>query len=182
MKPTAFAIVLAALAFAVTCHAADNPKLEQLFKEDQSDRQPGANKIDWSIVGPRDAAREKAVREIIKDGGLSSANDYYHAAMVFQHAAAAEDIALAYSLATIASRIDPAQTRAAWLAAAAWDRLLMRKKKPQWYGTQYVKNPATGKWELYQIDENAVSDEERKLSGVPPLAAAKERVTQMNRD
>ena len=160
--------------------AGDNAKLKQLYEEDQSDRRPGPNKIDWAVVGPRDIEREKVVLEIIGSGGLGTANDYYRAAMVFQHGRTAEDIALAHSLATIAWRLDSSHVGARWLTAAAWDRLLMRKKRPQWYGTQFTKNSDSGKWELYQVDEDAVSDQERERMGVPPLSAARERANRLN--
>jgi hypothetical protein len=116
----------------------------------------------------------------MRAGGLSTANDYFHAAMVFQHSNTPEDNALAYGLAVTAARIDPSNKMAKWLSAAAWDRALMRRNKPQWYGTQFVKNFSTGKWELYKIDETAVTDEDREKTGVPSLARQRERANELN--
>lgn len=181
VKALATALISCFLLVAPSSSAADNGKLKQLYEEDQSDRRPGPDEIDWVIIGPRDNERRKTVLEIVASGGLATANDYYHAAMVFQHGRTAEDMALAYSLATVAWRVDPAHPKARWLTASAWDRLLMRKKKPQWYGTQFVRNNDSGKWELYQTDEDAVSDRERERMGVPPLSAAKEHATLLNR-
>jgi hypothetical protein len=53
------------------------------------------------------------------------------------------------------------------------------QKKPQWYGTQYVRD-TNGKWVLYVMDETAVTDEERAALGVPSLVEAKKRVEIMN--
>jgi len=161
-------------------YAADSAKIKQLYDEDQSDRAAGPGKINWASVNRRDLERQQAVLEILKGGGLSTSNDYYHGAMVFQHASTAEGISLAHSLAVLASRIDPENSKAQWLAAASWDRLLMRKQRPQWYGTQFTKNSETGKWELYQIDEGAVTDDEREKSGVPSLAVARDRAKRLN--
>jgi hypothetical protein len=62
----------------------------------------------------------------------------------------------AYSLAWISATLDPSSEQALWLSAAAWDRVLMSKKLPQWYGTQYTKASANGPWELYKVDESVV--------------------------
>ncbi len=51
--------------------------------------------------------------------------------------------------------------------------------KPQIYGTQFRQ--VEGIWILDQIDEKAVTDEERAKWHVPPLADSKKRAEQMNR-
>lgn len=87
---------------------------------------------------------------------------------------------MAYSLAWIASAMNPSDDRMRWLSAAAWDRIMMRQGMPQWYGTQYVKASEDAPWELYKIDESAVTDGERERMKVPSLEAARERVKKMN--
>ena len=164
----AIAIVVLALLVSGPACGADNSRLKQLFDDDQADRSE-KKAIDWTLLAQRDLERQRVALELIKSGALATANDFYHAAMVFQHAASAEDIDLAHSLATVATRIDPGHTKARWLAAAAWDRTLQRRNKPQWYGTQFVLDQKTRKWILYQIDETAVTDEERERYGVRPL-------------
>jgi len=67
---------------------------------------------------------------------------------------------------------------ARWLAAAAYDRWLMRQGKPQKYGTQYV--PDGERWRLWE-DDPATTDEERKEWCVPPLAEAIRRAEEMTR-
>lgn len=184
---TAWEIVRIALVFlfttfvAPTAFAGDNQSLQKITDADQADRRGGPDGIDPMVVRARDLERERSVLEIIRAGGLSTSTDYFNAALVFQHAESTEDVALAHSLATMATRIEPVHPNARWLAAASWDRLMMRRKKPQWYGTQFVKR-AFGKWELYTVDESAVSDEERERQNVPRLAVSKERARKMNDD
>jgi hypothetical protein len=177
---------IAALLFCVASTVAgaalantDNSRLTKIYEQDQSDRKPG-HTLNGDQIVARDEERQEAVLRIMREGGLSTANDYFHAAMVFQHSNAPENNALAYGLAVTAARIDPANKMAKWLSAAAWDRALMRRNKPQWYGTQFVKNFGTGKWELYRVDETAVTDTDRENTGVPPLARQRDREKELN--
>lgn len=160
---------------------ARNAELAEIRRADQADRQVRADKIDWSLVAARDKARLSRVREIITAGGLRTAEDYYDAALVCQHGETVDDIRLAYALATISAAIDPKATSASWLTAAAWDRIMMRMDKPQWYGTQFRKGKEpNARWELYNIDETVVTDEQRKALGVPSLEQARARARRMN--
>src|SRR5258708_3854608 len=129
-------LTLYMLVFALTATPvrADNAKLMTLYEEDQSDRNPNQKALSGDQIVHRDVRRQEAALEIMREGGAVTANDLFHAAMVFQHSNAAEDNALAYGLAVTAARIDPSNKMAKWLSAAAWDRALMRKKRPQWYG------------------------------------------------
>ena len=154
-----------------------NAELERLYTEDQADRTAGADKIDWEVVSKRDAARQARVQQILAEGGAKVAEDYFHAAMVFQHGSTEEDIAKAHELSLKAAELDPAHPTARWLAAASKDRLLMRQGKPQLYGTQFRK--VDGKWTLWDVDPS-VTDEQRAEWGVPPLEAAKKRLEVMN--
>lgn len=157
--------------------ASINGELLALYEADQGDRSGGPDKIDWKIVGPRDEARRKRVDEIVAAGGAKAADDYYHAAMVFQHGAGVEEIRRARELALKAVEIEPKHRRARWLAAAAEDRVLMFEQKPQKWGTQYTKRD--GVWILWDVDP-AITDAQRAEWDVPPLAAAKARAAQMN--
>jgi hypothetical protein len=175
----AIATVLLALLVSGAACGGDNPTLKRLFDDDQSDRAP-ERRVERSLVEQRDQERQRIALELLQKGSLTTANDYYHAATVFQHAESADDIHLAYSLATVAWRIDPAHAKARWLAAAAWDRTMQRKNKPQWYGTQFIRDKQTLKWVLYPIDEGAVTDEERERYGVRPLAKVGDLLRTMN--
>jgi len=158
----------------------DHTELQAIKDADQSDRVAGPN-TDWSVVAARDRVRLKRVRELVVSGELRTAVDFFNAALVCQHGPDVADIRLAHALATISASMDASATSANWLTAASWDRIMMRLGKPQWYGTQYTR-AKTGdrKWQLYTIDESAVTDEERTRLGVPTLAEARQRADKLN--
>jgi hypothetical protein len=116
-----------------------NAELIQLYDEDQADRAGGWETIDWTKVTPRDQARRKRVDEIVAAGGAKVADDYYHAAMVYQHGDTGDEIQRAHDLAVEAVELDRDHDAAKWLAAAAEDRKLMYEGKPQKWGTQYKR-------------------------------------------
>jgi hypothetical protein len=156
----------------------NNAEITRIYEEDQADRSGGPNaKIDWVAVDARDKARQDRVHQILAQGGAKTADDYYHAAMVFQHGDTDEEIAEANELSLKAAELDPEHSSARWLAAASKDRLLMRQGKPQLYGTQFKK--VDGKWVLHDVDPS-VTDEERAKWECPPLAVAKQRAEALN--
>src|SRR5262245_14914618 len=115
--------------------ARDNEELIRLYQEDQSDRTPPAGKsIDWSAVAPRDSTRLARVKELYTQNKLQTGSDYYHAAMILQHAEAPEDYLLAHELCVAA--ISKGNSEAKWLAAASEDRFLMSIDRPQRFGAQ----------------------------------------------
>lgn len=155
----------------------DNKELKQIYTEDQADRT--VPKIDWSVIGPRDDARQKRVDEMIDAKLVKTAKDHYRAAMVFQHGG--DTIASGKAVAMMKKAVAMDEDINKWLLAAAIDRDLMRKEKPQIYGTQYTKPDKDGPWELYNMDETKVTDEERAEYGVPNMAEIKARVKLMNK-
>jgi len=160
-------------------NAPDNERLRLLYEADQGARTGG--KIDWAIVSREDKERRAEVLAIMSGNGLRTSADYFHAAMVFQHGETADEIRTAYGLAWLASVLDPGNKDALWLSAAAWDRVMMREDMPQWYGTQFWKPSKDAPWELYKIDESAVTDEDRIRMGVPTLAETRKKAEAMNR-
>ena len=146
---------------------ADNETLKTIYEQDQLDR--GAKVIDWSEVRVRDDKRREQTLIMLRTGELRTAKDYLHAAMIMQHGRSAEDFKVANGLARISMTIDPSNTQARWLTAASWDRMLTSKNMPQWYGTQYRLSEHSGQYELFPIDETAVSDEDRVAMSVPVL-------------
>jgi hypothetical protein len=157
-----------------------NPELRRLYEADQAARGQGPNaQIDWQKVAKEDAERRQKVLEIVEKGGLRAADDYYNAAMVFQHGEKPEDFDRAHQWCLKALELDPEHPNARWLAAATKDRYLMNTGKPQLYGTQFRRDPAGGPWYLYEVDPS-VTDEERAEWDVPPLAVARKRVEELN--
>jgi hypothetical protein len=158
---------------------ADNAELTRLYKEDQDDRMPPAGQaIDWKVVGPRDREREARVKDLYREDRLQTGADYYHAAMVLQHAPAADDYLLAHEFCVAA--IIQGEKRARWLAAASEDRFLMNLKRPQRFATQYRSDGPTGPMRLYDVDP-AVTDRLRQVFGAPSLAEAKKREAEFNK-
>lgn len=68
-----------------------------------------------------------------------------------------------------------------WWYPAAVDRDLMRRKQPQIYGTQFIKDHTAGvKRQRYTIDTTKVTDEERRYYGVETLAEQQLKERLMN--
>lgn len=162
------ALWLLVISMPLAAQNASNEKLKELVSVDQADR--SAVKIDWAAVDQRDTARAEEVMTLLRAGKVLNAEDFYNAAMVFQHGSSADDIQLAHALATISARLAPEHPAPKWLAAAAWDRYMMGKKQPQWYGTQSQIQKDTGKKTLYPVLPDVISDAERAAAGVPPLS------------
>jgi len=158
--------------------AKDGEELARLYREDQADRMPPPGQIiDWPAVLPRDRAREARVKELYRSGALQTGADYYHAAMILQHASAPEDYLLAHEFCVVA--LSKGERRALWLAAATEDRFLMRIGRPQRFGTQYQSEDEAKPVRLYRVDEG-VTDGLRRAFGVPPIAEAVAREKAMN--
>lgn len=156
----------------------DNPELTRLMDEDQADRMPPAGKsIDWKVVGPRDEARLKRVKELYSQNQLRTGNDYFNAALILQHSNTSEDYLLAHELSVVAISkkrgIDS-------LAAVSEDRFLMSIGRPQRFGTQYKSDGPNQPLRLYKVDSD-VTDELRRVMMVPSLAEAKAREAEMNK-
>jgi hypothetical protein len=151
----------------------DGAELAQLCAADQADRPGGARLAPG--VGDRDRVRRARVVELLDSGRTFSAADRFHAALVLQHGDQPQDHLLAHHLALSAA--DAGHPSARWLSAAALDRHLMRRGRPQRFGTQFVDRGAG--WCLHEVDP-MVTDEERAAWDVPPLAAALERAAAMN--
>jgi len=99
--------------------AADNPELRSIKEADQADRRSMPASDQLRELMQRDGERRVRVLEILKEGRLATAWDYFNAALVLQHGESAEDIRLAHALATIAITLDPEHKRAKWLVAAS---------------------------------------------------------------
>lgn len=156
---------------------ADNPELVRLHAEDQADRQPPPGKaIDWSVVGPRDEARLARTKQIYAAGELHTGADYYHAALVLQHAHEPDDFLLAHELCVVA--LSKGYAPALWLAAASEDRFLRSIGRPQRFGTQYLTE-GDGPTFLQETDER-VTDHHRRAMKVPSLAKSKARASQLD--
>lgn len=99
-------------------------ELRRLYEADQHDRKEGL--IDGLME--RDALRRARVEELVAAGALRTADDHFHAALVFQHGGSVPNYWRAHELARVAAELG--HPRGRWLAAAALDRWLVRQGKP----------------------------------------------------
>jgi len=157
----------------------DNTELQKMYNEDQSSRK--VKDIDWTTLLREDGLRRVRVYELIKEGKIITGKDYYNSAMIFQHGD--DTIASGMAIKQMKKAIELDSTINKWLLAAAIDRDLMRRNKPQIYGTQYLQfivNGNKSKLERYKIDPTQVSDRERKQYNVETLAEQKIKERNMN--
>ncbi|MGC3981420.1 MAG: hypothetical protein QM808_09190 [Steroidobacteraceae bacterium] len=172
--------ILAVLLFQfLTIHAAEpasftnNARLSQLFEEDQDDRRGFPNtKLSYKEINVRDEARRNEVLAMLKRVELRTAQDYLYAAVIFNHGQTFEHYRMSTSLAWIAHELEPENTTYAWQTAASWDRMMLRKNRPQWYGVQ-TRRDEKSNLVLQDLDESAVSDAERAMYNVKPLEELK---------
>lgn len=152
----------------------DNVELKIMYEADQQTRLSG--NIDWAKLVKEDSLRRVRVQELLDSGKVITGRDHYHAAMVFQHGRDSVDYGKAVQLMRKAVALDSTVNR--WLLAAAIDRELMSRRKPQIYGTQYIGE--NGKYRLYDIDTTQVTDEERRYYRVETLAEQRVKEREMN--
>ncbi|MET4896318.1 hypothetical protein RN629_03975 [Sphingomonadaceae bacterium jetA1] len=175
MTKVGFAILALSLTSPVqaqTTKAQDNRDLTAMFEADQAIRQSidPAKPIDISFVRrmiAEDNARRAAVRVMLDQNRLATAEDYYHAAFVLQHGSSAGDYLLAHTLALAAAA--RGKKDASWIAAATLDRYLMKIGQPQIYGTQYIRSKESGPT-MAPYDRNLIPDSLRRALDVPVQA------------
>lgn len=181
-------IILLLVAFVFSCkdssikeiesdNFTSNLGLKELYESDQNDRL--VTNIDWSKVSIRDKQREARVYELLDSNKVTSSDDYANAAMIFQHGNDTIASGMAVSLMQKAVNLD--STRNKWLLAAAIDRDLMRRKKPQVYGTQYTKNGADEPWRIHDLDSTKINDNQRREYGVETLSEQRQKLRRMNK-
>jgi tetratricopeptide (TPR) repeat protein len=176
MKAILCLLVLLLCTLSVYTQPSDNAELQKMHDEDQRART--SSNINWLVLSKQDSLREVRVHEFIKEGKIVTAKDYYNSAMIFQHGR--DTIASSMAVKHMKKAIELDSTINNWLLAAAIDRDLMRRGKPQIYGTQFVKEQGETKWKRYKIDSTKVTDEERQKYGVETLAEQKVKEYEMN--
>jgi len=92
---------------------------------DQAERNdhPAYDTPEYWQLRERDAKRRQRVNELIAEGLLTAPDDYFHAALIFQHGETLEDIWQAHELAQRAAAMGATKSMgdkdSLWLAAAA---------------------------------------------------------------
>lgn len=154
----------------------DNQELIEIYENDQSDRL--SRPIDWSIVSKRDSLREVRVYELLDAGKVRTSTDFHNAAMVFQHGG--DSVAYGMAVKLMRKSIEMDSTMNKWLLAAAIDRNLLSRNKPQIYGTQFNRKNSNEPWKQSEMDTTQVTDAERKEHRVETLAEQRIKLKRMN--
>jgi len=192
-NPGALIAIVTTLLFGClqTTAALDNPvqnceEIQLLYKADQSDREKieSSGSGTWQMqemikISQHDAERRKRTLELLNEGKLGSADDYYDAAMVMQHGDKPDDYLLSHVLASASLKLG--REKSAWLVAASLDRYLMKIGQPQIFGSQF-NNPGGGdpsKWTNQPYNEKLVSDSLRKIYYQPTLEETMNRLERL---
>ena len=146
--------------------ASSSSEMKAIFDADQAARSDPTT-INWDIVNKQDEARRVRTKQLLDSGALTTADDFYHAAFVFQHGGDPKSYLLAHTLAIAA--VAKGHPEASWIAAASLDRYLQAIGQPQIYGTQFVTTDGQNTTQE-PYDRTLVSDPLRAIVGVPALA------------
>lgn len=157
------------------CASGGQRSLEDIYEENRSDL-GGGSAADQAEVEERRAERIATVRARIESGVDLDVQDLLHAAAVLLDSTELSDLALAETLALQAA--EAGQDQGFPLAAEAIDRQCVLLGIPQRYGTQYILSAGSKEWVLYPTDP-ATSDTERRAMGLPTLAEASSRATEI---
>ena len=152
-----------------------NDELKRLYDEDLREHAsaPPCGTPAYTAMRERDRARRERAAALIAAGLLDAAEDFFHAARLFQHGDTPED---ACTLALRSAQMGHRPAR--WMAAAAYDRWRMYQGKPQKYGTQYVSGGRRQRlWDV----EPGTTDEERAAWDVPQLAEQERKAEEATR-
>jgi hypothetical protein len=156
--------------------AASNEEMRSIFVADQKAREGDPDAAAWVKIEADDEARRVRTKALLDAGALTTGDDYFHAAFIFQHGRGSEDYLMAHNLAVIA--VARGKEDATWIAAATLDRYLMSIGRPQIFGTQFKRSNGDASQEPY--DRAALSDAMRKAMGVPPQAEQEDRRKQLD--
>jgi hypothetical protein len=153
--------------------------IRRLFEADQAARidRPRDGTANDAGLREADAERRRQLRTLLAHKEVNDPLSLYRAAMVFQHGDQIDDIDTAHRLAMRAAEqgFEPAR----WLAAAALDRWLMYRGRPQRFGTQIV--PDGVRYRVWDVDP-ATSDEERRRWNVAPLSQVRAEAERQTRE
>jgi hypothetical protein len=144
--------------------------IHQLERIRQRDQKPRKNTVKASEIRRDDSLNLKEIEDLISKygwpgiefvGGWGNNTVF----LVIQHADL--PVQKKYMPLFLKSVIDH-QSRPCDLALMQ-DRILMREGKPQIYGSQLQRNPKTGQYEFYQIDNEKIVNERRTSVGLEPI-------------
>lgn len=155
-----------------------NKRLIKIFEELQRERLKAD--FDNLELGKKiNYLDKKAIKEVLKmleKGQIQTADDFYRAAMIFQHGESYKSYALAVTLALVSDLLGEVWGKT--LTAAAMDRFLLSINQSQYFGTSFEKRE--GVWELSTYRKE-ISDKARKIYDIPSHHKLLEEVKRLNR-
>ena len=154
----------------------DNPALTNMYNVDQKARE--GDHIDWPKLAKEDDQRRKDVRLLLAAGEVRTGNDYYHAAMIFQHGQNPDEYLLAHVLAMDA--VAQGSNEAKWLSAATLDRYLLSIWQPQVFGTQFRGLSGSGTMTQDRINADVATDSMRNATCVVSAAVQHQVLEKVN--
>jgi len=163
----------------MSCFAqkAPNAQLQDMADQDQNSR--FGTTINWTELNRQDSLRRVQVYELLKTDKIQTAKDFFNVGIILHHGKDSIDSKRAVESFAKAIAMDSSLNK--WWYAAALDRDLMRRDKPQIYGTQTIYDDTThGKFKRYKMDSTKVTDAQRNFYGVKTLAEQRERGRVMN--
>lgn len=128
---------------------------------DQDDRM---GKDQKGLLMIQDTLLDQIAKLLVRSKSPLPPKSKFQIAMMLHHTAAGSWIAIAQQLAHSAS--EEKYSKASWLYAAIFDRRLILKGKPQYYGTQFKINQETGEATLQPLS-GLCTDSERAQLGLP---------------
>jgi len=155
--------------------AKSDDEVTKICDEDQKDRQQDWSKLtakQMNDISARDKKRLNDILKLLGDGRVVTAEDFDHASLVLQHGSYWGDYSLAHELSICSLLLGNA--KAAWLAAATYDRMLQSGGHHQRFGTQY-SSEGSGPFKFDPCDTTGIGDAERKAMKCPTLEQAKNR-------
>ena len=155
----------------------DNLKLQELFEQDQHDREKVYDTPEaLDKLRDADKARVKNIYVMMELDEVRTKNDLYNAAVILQHGTEAADFLAAHRLAFMAAMLGHRTAR--WLLAASLDRFLMATGQGQIYGTQFEFNQDDRRYQLkLPVQDATMLSFEKEFLGIP---AVSERLKSLN--
>jgi hypothetical protein len=142
-------------------------EFQQLLQEDQRDwgNHPKCGYPPGSISPSqaKDRERRNRVATLLENGVAKTGQDYYAAAIIYQHGETIKDFSNAYQLALTA--VHMGASKAMPIAAMAFDRWQVYAGQLQHFGTQYRCDP---RCHLEPFDPT-VTNQERAAWGISPI-------------
>lgn len=155
-----------------------NQRLVILFEALQKERLQVNMEDTNSIkkINLKEKQMRNEVLKMLKKGEIKTSDDFYRAAMLFQHGSNFKSYAMAVALAAVSAHLGEPWGKS--LYAMALDRFLLSIGQKQYFGTNFEK--VKGKWRLAPYNEKT-RDFERKFYLVEPMKKILEEIKKLNR-